>query len=208
MMKKIVFDFDGTLLDSRRRHVVVLRDCLRSLGIVNMDLNEYLTYKADGNSTYSFLCKKLLLPEELSEKISKRWVSIIEQDEYLKQDILYEDSADTLKDCAKMAELYLLSARSNEEALHRQVESHYLKKYFQKVICVSPMKAVAGKLEALRMIQPCLIVGDTEVEYQVAEKMKIPYYLVHRGFRSEKYFSQRKIRSYENLNQLKKMLEL
>lgn len=207
MMKRIVFDFDGTLLDSRQRHVIVLNDCLRHFGVADVNPTEYLTYKANGNSTYSFLRKILMLPEELADKISKQWVSVIEQDVYLETDRLYADAISILQYCSNIAELYLLSARSNEAALHRQVERFGLKPYFCEVICVSPLNAVAEKTDILRRIKPCTIVGDTEVEYQAAQEMGIPCYLLNRGFRSKEYFAQRGITSNDNLSQLRCFLE-
>lgn len=207
MMKRVVFDFDGTLLNSRERHVIVLKDCLRFFGIFDANLDEYMIYKADGNSTYAFLCNKLMLSEDLADKISKRWISMIELDSYLAKDSLYMDAIDTLQYCSSIAELYLLSARSNGEELYRQVERMGLRDYFCEVICVSPRHATTEKINVLRRIKPCVIVGDTEVEYQAAQEVGISCYLLNRGFRSKEYFEQRGIGSNANLSQLKYFVE-
>jgi len=206
-MKRVVFDFDGTLLDSRQRHVIVLNDCLRLYGIEKADLSDYLAYKSNGFSTRAFLCENLMLSEELAKVVSGQWISMIEQDNYFEADQLYADTISTLQCLNNYMDLYLLSARSNESALRRQVEQFELKPFFNEVICVSPFNATAEKIRAVQRIKPCAIVGDTEVEYQVAQEMKIFGYLLNRGFRSKEYFDQRGISSNADLSRLNCLIE-
>lgn len=63
--KRIAFDLDGTLLDSRKRHKIVMDFVLTENG-TDIDTSDYLDYKCEGNNnlswlTYKGLSEKLLL---------------------------------------------------------------------------------------------------------------------------------------------------
>ena len=60
-MKDIVaFDFDGTLLDSRNRHVVVMRDVLSQFN-TDLNIDDLIEFKSNGKNNIDFLISKLYL---------------------------------------------------------------------------------------------------------------------------------------------------
>ena len=52
--KLIVFDLDGTLLDSRKRHEIVMADVLKKYKIA-LDTSTLVTFKSDGKNNIDWL---------------------------------------------------------------------------------------------------------------------------------------------------------
>lgn len=206
-MSAIVFDFDGTLLDSAARHTVVLEDCLREFGLSVPSLSDYLSCKADGMSTKTYL-RGLGLSDELCRAVSERWVMKIEQPEYLKLDHLFDDAVSALELCKRAGfALYLLSARQSEENLLKQVHQTGVAEYFDKVYCVSPANASAEKTQVVKSLRASMVVGDTEVDWKAAEAGGAACYLLNRGFRSVSYWQSRGVRTFGSLSMLSEHID-
>ena len=199
-MKRIIIDFDGTILNSSERHIVVLRDCLQNHGI-NLDLHNYLEYKRNGKSTYRYLMDSGRIKENAARQIAQEWISKIENDKYMKLDFPYEDAENFLKTEGQKNQLYLVSASKESKNLFLQLHTFALTKYFKKIFCVSPVQAFQEKLKIVRLISGDLIVGDTEVEEKVGIAAQIPSFLLNRGFRSKAYWDRLSVESYESLRE-------
>lgn len=204
-MKTIIFDFDGTLLDSSARHTILLRDICEELGtpLTEAQYRSYLVYKRDGYSTKKYLTQVCNMPESSAERCAGLWSEKIESWSYLKYDALYSDSQEILKDLSKKFDLYLLSARKNEEFLYRQLQEFELLSFFQKVYCVSPIRAGEQKGEVVEKVKNvACIVGDTEADYAAAVHAGCAFYALDRGFRSEKFWRTLNTPSYPSLSAL------
>jgi len=201
-MKTIVFDFDGTLLNSSQRHVNVLKECMSELGYLSLDISDYLTFKADGNSTEDYL-KKLGFCESDCQRISTWWIEKIESPVHLKIDYLYDDTIPTLGACCKKRyTLYLLSARQSEKNLINQVHNFRITPYFKQILCVSPIKAAKNKARIIMDLDADLIVGDTEADWEASIAAGKTCYILNRGFRNESYWSRLHVKSYSSLEPL------
>lgn len=208
-MKKVVFDFDGTLLNSKERHLQVVRKAISDvLGNCEYDFSSYLEYKADGHSTKDFLRNILMLDEADATEVVKIWESNIENSIYMKYDILYNDSVEVIDQLSKKYQLVLVSARQREELLQRQLAEYELSNYFSDIICVSPFNASRQKYEQVQRYQDqiVLVVGDTEIDYECANKLGVPFYGLNRGFRSGKYWEGKNIKTFNDLNRLLELL--
>lgn len=209
-MKTIVFDFDGTLLDSRARHTILLRDVCEEIGLplTTAQYNSYLHYKREGYSTRKYLSQVCQVSTPIAEKCAKLWSERIELWSYLKYDALYSDSFETLKRLFDKFELYLLSARKNEEFLFQQLQELELLPFFQKICCVSPVDAGERKKEVVEKINDvACFVGDTEADYAAAIHKGCVFYALSRGFRSEKFWGESNVRSYPDLGSLLSVCE-
>ncbi|KMW24248.1 HAD family hydrolase [Enterocloster citroniae] len=201
---KIVFDFDGTLLDSSKRHIQVLQDCLNQKGYNRYSLKGYLEYKADGYSTAAFLKEKLGFSNWQSEEVSRMWISHIEDLDYLRTDQLYYDAIPTLYACLEHADiLYLCSARQKEQHLMYQINQLELSNVFCEVFCASPATAVDEKEYFINRVQPDLVVGDSEVDFSAAKRSGVRSYILNRGFRSKAYWDKHKVKTYHSLDGLR-----
>lgn len=208
--KTVLLDLDGTLIDSSTRHQEVFRsiitgdklsECkfLRGKGSA-----EYLAFKRDGRSTGEYCRKILRMREDEIQLIQKSWKTEIEKEQYLQMDILYEDTLEFLKQMDQLAiRIVFLTARQNKDALCHELNRLKLTVWGAEAVVVNPQRAVEEKKQVATNYanrgQTCII-GDTEVEYGVAEKLKIPAFLLNRGFRSKRFWERRGIVSYEGLN--------
>lgn len=203
-MKKLIFDFDGTLLDSRQRHTVLLRDICRENGLALPDGNfdGYLAYKQDGHSTFEYLTEYVKYPALIAKMISQQWAARIEAPEYLALDRLYSDVPAFFQQAAASAqvELLLISARQSKTALLRQLSQYGIDRFFSNVYCVSPSHAKAEKSAAAAEHRDAIcFIGDTEADCFAAASNEIPFYALNRGFRSKAYWDHCGILSHTGL---------
>lgn len=200
----IAFDLDGTLLDSRERHEVVLSDCLREEGLPPIT-SDFVAFKANGFSGLRYLNEKGI-ERETARQIYSKWIERIEDDAYLERDKLYEDAIITLN-ALRGRFLILVTARARPDAVRRQIIRIGIEPYFARVFIVTPGSAAhEAKASALRHLSPSCIIGDTESEAKCANLLNIPAYLLNRGFRNEQYWSKRHINSYPTLYDIVRLL--
>lgn len=198
---KIIFDLDGTLLDSRQRHIEVLKDCLDEIIKKSYPIQDFVVFKAKGYSTYNYLNMKLGLSDSTSHEISARWAERIENINYLEFDKLYKDSMQALEFLYKNNQtLYLLTARKNKIALFEQIGWLKIKNYFEIIKCVSPYNAKNEKKSFLEGISAELMVGDTEVDIEASTQAQIPCYILNRGFRNKDFWDKKNLVSYPSLD--------
>lgn len=204
-MKTIVFDLDGTLLDSRKRHVILLQDILKEKNIIISDyvLDKYLDYKSNGFSTKKFLINECNLLPLVAEECSNLWAMKIEDPLYLCNDILYGDTLEVLFNLSSKYILVLLTARNSESNLRKQIYDLNIANYFQEVICVSPFKAREEKQNALSSLENVyMIIGDTEIDYYASLRVGTIFCALNRGFRSKSYWNNKGIQSFSSLKQI------
>lgn len=196
--KRIAFDLDGTLLDSRERHKIVMDYVLKEFGI-NLETDDLISFKAEGHNNIEWLILKDI-DEKTAKKINAEWISLIEQDTYLKNDLLYTGVRDVLKVLSKENELYLITARNNKEGCLKQIKSCGIEQYFSKIMIVeSNAETSAMKAECLSELDADVFIGDTESDAKAALIAKCMFMAISLGFRSEKFFKDRNIICYNNL---------
>lgn len=209
----IIFDLDGTLIDSEERHILVLKDILDNEKITydKEKLKDLVKFKSSGKNTKTFLIENLNIPLEIADKVNKKWVKLIENKKYLKYDTKYGDVDYVLKMLSKDNIIYFLTARQSKKNIKKELIELDLYKYCKKLYVVSPKKSKNGKIKVVNKIitNNCkvIIVGDTEVEYSVAKKLNIHHYILNRGFRNEKYWNDKNIKNYKNLRSLKNEID-
>lgn len=209
-MKKAFLDLDGTLVDSKKRHVEVLRDVLSEYGLRCSRMDDYIEKKTQGFSTKWYLENCLKLDIDLSDKINKKWIAIIEEERYLQLDSWYDDSLGFLLFLKKSGyENIIVSARNNEAYARRYIQKSIQNQYIDDVFFVPSINAIDNKVKVIRdnIEENSIIIGDTEMDYESATIVGIDYFILNRGFRSKLYWENKSIVSYDNLTMIKsKML--
>lgn len=197
--KKVGFDLDGTLLDSRKRHEILMQDILQSRGI-SIDASDLIKFKSGGANNIAWLQSKGIPTEEISS-VNQEWIEKIESDNYLNLDKLYPDTIDKLKRLSKNNSLYLVTARCNEEGVIKQLQDLGIKQYFED-ICVVPSGKNSSKLKSDYLIDNGIeiFVGDTEVDMEAAKNAGCNFYACYDGFRSKSFWSNYDVLQFNEKN--------
>lgn len=196
---RIGLDLDGTLLDSRARHLAALRQsaCAVGVALAEEDILTYWLLKTDGSNGLTAL-RRLGIPE--ASKIHQEWVSIIESDHLLALDRIYEDTLQALQRAWALSATFLLvTSRQNPRAAHRQVTDLGLGKYLKEIIVVDAAKRMT-KATVSRDLGLEAVIGDTEVDLEWAQDLGVPFYASCFGFRSRQFWDNRGVTSYDCLS--------
>ena len=196
----IYMDLDGTIIDSSYRHIAVLKDVLDDNGL-HFDITDYLDCKRNGVSTYTYLISNLKISSDIAKIIARNWIDTIEANQYLDLDILYPDSIPFLKYVAeKDYEIHYVTARNNKKGLYDELSRLGIDKYATRIIAVDTVDSISNKKKSIDFAHCFAIIGDTEVDYEVAVSSDVNYYILNRGFRSKGYWDARHIKSYDDLD--------
>ncbi len=191
--RKIAFDLDGTLLDSRKRHKVVLSHVLNEMGI-ELDISSFLDFKKEGHSSFEWLIKQGLT-EDIAKQVNKRWVELIEEPQFLCDDVLYPGVAELLSELSKTASLYIITARNKPDHAIKQIEELGIKQFFDDIVVVESNKETSNKkANVLKRIETDVFYGDTESDYEAAKIAKCKFCAISNGFRSDHYWENKDVK--------------
>ncbi|MBR5964574.1 MAG: ATP-grasp domain-containing protein [Treponema sp.] len=203
--KRIAFDLDGTLLDSRKRHEIVMSDVLKKHGL-DLDSSGLVTFKSDGHNNIDWLLSKGI-SEDNAKKINKEWISLIENAEYLQADFLYPNVREVLNNLSKENDLFLVTARNNKENARKQIKRLGIAQYFSSISVVDTCSETSAlKAVELTKFNTEYFIGDTESDYKAAQIADCDFYAVGYGFRSKKFLANKNICWFEDLDDFIKQL--
>lgn len=184
---KIAFDLDGTLLDSRQRHIKVMEDILKKHKI-DLSAENLVIFKSDGFSNRDWLLSHNVLQEEV-EDIVQEWIENIEASYYQQFDVLYPRTIPLLKQLSKNNDLYLITARNNRKLVYEKLRELGILTYFNDVCVVDPLDNPAlKKSNFIQTYKIDAMIGDTEVDFNAALVAGIKFYATIDGFRSERFW--------------------
>lgn len=180
--KCVAFDLDGTLLDSRKRHKVVLDDILRERGIA-IDTSSLIEYKRNGHNNIEFLVSRGVAID-LATLIQAEWIQRIEFSKYLELDVLYDDTLDVLNQYNQWRRI-LITARNNEEGVRLQLAKLDLANEFDSIFVVKPgCSAFKEKSRILNTEHVLKFYGDTNSDCKAAELADVAFEYRGCGFHS------------------------
>ncbi|MBE6449037.1 MAG: ATP-grasp domain-containing protein [Alphaproteobacteria bacterium] len=180
----VAFDFDGTLLDSRKRHSVLLNDILNEYNI-KLDTSDLIEFKRNNKNNVDYLISKGI-NENLAKEIQTKWIDNIEKEEYLALDVLYPETIELLEKYSNEYDLILITARNNKVGLQKQIDKFDLRKYFKEIYVVNSGKnTIEDKAEVLNKKNVVEFIGDTLSDKKAAEIAKIEFKHFNDGFHSK-----------------------
>lgn len=211
-MKTLIFDLDGTLIDSRLRHFIVLKEALSFYNIEYiswLEYNMFMDFKRSGKSTKDFLRRFEKINMDKIELVNNYWISKIEDDEFLKYDILYEDTIRILSKIHEKYEIVFLTSRNNRRGLINELHRLDIARYANSINVVSSPNAFEKKKAVIQKYDKgnTLIIGDTEMEYNAALDLGMDFYILNRGFRSKTFWISNSVVSYDSLECLTPYIE-
>ena len=204
-----VLDIDGTLIDSSRRHGALLKSILdnRNIKYEQGLENYYLEYKRNGNTTMQYLTEVLQLGIAESKEIAREWVAHIEDWEWISMDVLYDDTIPFLTAIGENNRIIYLSNRCNKKNLFRELSMLQIQHYAAYTYISNPKNGCEDKSQFLQKIKKealdeILVVGDSEIDKETAERNNVNVVLLNRGFRSKYYWDKVGAISYYSLREI------
>lgn len=194
----IVFDLDGTILNSFRRHEVAMAQSLEQVGL-SADLSTLKSFKRRGFSNLDWLKFNEFSTVDMHE-IAVIWEELIENEDLLALDFVYDDVFEALNSLNRQP-LVLCTARKNVSGLHKQLVELGLSPYFQTVVQVLPGRGAGlRKAHALRGLKVFSFFGDTEDDLVAALEIGATPYMLSQGFRSESFWIKSGHCTFRSLN--------
>ena len=189
-------DLDGTLIDTWRRQELLLNSVMTNFGIQD-HLSNFVQMKRQGLSTEQVL-SKFGFSSAISRRIAGAWKEEVESAEWLREDLLFEDTVPFLE--TWNVDFILCSARSNREGLHQQLQALGIEHLLASISCVAPGHLVSKRKAVVwQRANVAIVIGDTEIDAQAAHEIGVPAYLLYRGARSQSFLRTRGWHSHERL---------
>lgn len=190
MIKVIIFDFDGTLFDTKLDIARSVNILLKENNLKELPVEEI--YKNIGNGADILISKSFSLlgvnpPKDSVEKFLK-----IYESEKLKNTKLFEGISEVVEELSRKKTLYIITNKDEKNSY--EILSYYnLEKYFKKVIGRDTFGIKKPDGELIKIIknyehvnnEEILIIGDSEVDINFGKNNNILVTLVTWGGMSD-----------------------
>lgn len=184
-MIKIFFDLDGTLIDSKQRLYKLFCDLTNQN---ELDFNQYWTLKRAKTDHRSIMSEYLRSSEDEILLFERKWMRLIESDDYLSLDQPFDFTYNVLKKLTeKHTTIYLITARQNRGGVIKQLKNFKMEDYFKAILVTESLKSKAQLISENvdNLSSNDILVGDTGVDIQTAKQVGIRSFAVLSGFRNE-----------------------
>ena len=180
----LIFDLDGTLIDSRLRLYNLFQQLVPTSELTYQD---YWAFKQENVSNEDILIKEFRFDAPAIKRFVTDWMGNIEAPEFLALDKNLPGMHATLAELREQANLYVCTARQYSIPLLNQLERLRLLYYFDEVMVTEQTRS---KEELVRTL-PSLasqdwMIGDTGKDIQVGQMLGIKTCAVLSGFLNEK----------------------
>ena len=201
-LKTILFDLDGTLLDSFAPHYRAFRATLARFGIALSKRRFLECYSPDWRETY----RAMNLPRELWDQASVYWREEVRK----RPPRLLPAVAKTLRQLKKTLCLGIVTGGSKKRVME-DLDRTKIRSFFDTVICADDVlhrkpspQGLHLALRALRMKpRQAIYVGDTDADYEMARKARVLFVGI------ESPFMRRRARNpYRTLNSVSELVRL
>ncbi len=189
-MLKIIFDFDGTIIDIGEKYKYVF-------GLITgLDSDsQKIFWESRKSGIKSAEILKLFPNLEFSaEEFLEKWRRVIESNDALKLDTVSPRIYEALEVMLGRKELILCTARQDEVQLLQQLQELALDKYFSSVLVTKQMNSkldVIGEYasrDGLSFTESDWIIGDTPEDVLTGQELGIKTCGVLSGLTPESYF--------------------
>lgn len=181
----IVFDLDGTLIDSRLR----LYRLFQFLALNStLTYDQYWAFKKNKVSNESILKTELGYGHDQVVKFVENWMDLIESPNYLSLDSNFDGMHKALADLKEIGSLYVCTARQLRQPVQEQLSRLNLLQFFKEVF-VTEQKYSKDSLIAANVKNLCSndwLIGDTGKDIMVGKILGMKTCAVLTGFLNRK----------------------
>ncbi len=197
MIRTIILDLDGPVLDIKHRHYACYSQILKGEHCVPLKIKDYWQMKRQGVGWPQILAATNAI--SIQGLFERGWNQLIETKEFLALDQVQLGCIEKLEEWAKQQiRLILVTMRHSPERLQDQLVEIGLRDYFNQVVVVSNGSHGSMSSKA-RMVEPfignqkegILWIGDTEEDIQAARELQCLVYVVTCGIRDKSFLKQR-----------------
>ena len=179
----IIFDLDGTLIDSRDRLYALFSDLVPESTLTFAD---YWAAKRAGVSNIELLTNNFKYTDGKLKSFHCKWMDQIESVHYLDFDTVHVGIEKMLESISDTANLFVCTARQNRDVAITQLNTLGLAKYFDMVLVtaqkVSKDQLITKYISSLSRSD--WIIGDTAHDIKVGKLVGLNTCAVNNGFLS------------------------
>jgi phosphoglycolate phosphatase-like HAD superfamily hydrolase len=194
VIRTIVLDLDGPLLDGRQRHYYCYSQILKARGFEPVPLQLYWEKKRNRGNRRDILA--LSNAAGIYDEFLSAWISRIEDKDCLALDRLQNRVVEILVGW-KYARIKLLLAtmRNNTANLHWQLGQLGIAQLFDQIVVVGSSQSGANKSSEIEPflendnLDQVVWVGDTEMDIHAARELGVKICAVTCGLRTEEYLA-------------------
>jgi phosphoglycolate phosphatase len=194
MIRTVILDLDGTILDGRFRHYACYRRILEERGYAPVSLENYWRMKLERANRRQQLAASGA--EAIHEDFLHAWLERIEQPDLLALDRLQPGVTEKLREWRDQGvQLVLATMRRYPERLDEQLARLGLGAFLDHVVVCEHWLGGAGKAQQVKDTvadlypEHCLWIGDTEFDVEAARALGCPVCAVTGGERTESYLA-------------------
>lgn len=177
----LIFDLDGTLIDSSRRLYSLFQLLVPSS---DLTYESYWALKRKKISNETILSKFFGFDSFAVERFASAWMARIESPEMLGFDTDFPGIKETLTRLQKRACLYVCTARQYQELAVKQIDRLGLLPYFYDIMVTQQRKSKKELIASISGLgSQDWIIGDTGQDIQAGKALGIKTCAVLGGFR-------------------------
>jgi len=177
----IVFDLDGTLIDSRLRLYRLFQNLVPSS---SLSYGTYWRFKKNKISNEQILISKFNYNQFQINDFVARWLQLIESPEYLALDCTFEGICTALTKLKNFADLHVCTARQSRQPVLDQLEKFGLQPFFKNILVTESAydKETLIAAHIYELSRNDWFIGDTGYDIQTGKRLNMSTCAVLTGF--------------------------